>query len=141
MGAEVFRARIEGIVRKIFIVKVFPGLQADQLISLMKAGVRFFILELFDTGTANLRESPFSLKKAFEVGKQEGVRFFCTSHQEGIVDFSSYVTADALWKEGAIPMGSLATESVYTKLIAASLYTESEEEILQWMEANNAGIG
>ena len=141
MGAEVFRARIEGIVRKIFIVKVFPGLQADQLISLMKAGVRFFILELFDTGTANLRESPFSLKKAFEVGKQEGVRFFCTSQQEGIVDFSSYVTAHALWKEGAIPMGSLATESVYTKLIAASLYTESEEEILQWMEANNAGIG
>ncbi|MCX7786682.1 MAG: Asp-tRNA(Asn)/Glu-tRNA(Gln) amidotransferase subunit GatB [Spirochaetes bacterium] len=141
LGVETLRERIEGIVRKIFIVKVFPGLQGDQLICLINAGVRFFILELFDTGTANLRESPFSLKKAFEIGKTQGVRFFCTSQQEGVVDFSGYVTAHALWKEGAIPMGALATESVYTKLIAAFLYAESEEEILQWMEENGASIG
>lgn len=138
---ESLRMRIEGIVRRVFIVKVFPCMQGEQLLSLIKAGVRFFILELFDTGTANLRQSPFSLKKAFEIGKQEGVHFFCTSQQEGIVDFSGYVTAHALWKEGAIPMGGLATESVYTKLIAASLYAESDEEILRWMEANSADIG
>ncbi|GAB4222433.1 MAG: hypothetical protein Kow009_14270 [Spirochaetales bacterium] len=139
-GVESLRERIEGIVRKIFVVKVFPGLQADQLISLMKSGVRYFLLELFDTGTANLREGPFSLKKALDAGKQEGIRFFCTSQQEGVVDFSGYITAHALWKEGAIPMGALATESVYTKLIAASLYAESEEDILKWMEADSAGI-
>ncbi|MFQ3621273.1 MAG: Asp-tRNA(Asn)/Glu-tRNA(Gln) amidotransferase subunit GatB [Spirochaetales bacterium] len=133
------REKIESIIRRIFIARVFPGLQAEQLISLIKTGVRYFILELYDTGTANLRESPFSLKKIFEVGKKEGVQFFCTSQQEGVVDFSGYVTAHALWREGAIPMGPLATESVYTKLIAAALCSDSEEEILQWMEVNGAG--
>ena len=104
------------------------------MIALMNSGVRYFILELYDTGTANLRESPFSLRKAFMEGKARGAHFFCTSQQEGIVDFSGYVTSHELWREGAIPMGFQTTESAYTRLLAALLCCENEEEVIRRME-------
>jgi aspartyl-tRNA(Asn)/glutamyl-tRNA(Gln) amidotransferase subunit B len=109
-------------------------MRGDYLIALMNSGVRYFILELYDTGTANLRESPFSLKKAFMDGKTKEIRFFCTSQQEGIVDFSGYITSHELWREGAVPMGFLTTESAYTRLLAALLISEEEEEVVRLME-------
>jgi aspartyl-tRNA(Asn)/glutamyl-tRNA(Gln) amidotransferase subunit B len=96
-------------------------MRGETLIALMDAGVRYFVLEIFDTGTASLRESPFSLRRAFAHARDRGVLFFCTSQQEGVVDFSEYVTAHALWREGAIPMGGLTTESAWTRLIAAQV--------------------
>ena len=75
-----------------------------------------------------------------------GVRFFCTSQQEGIVDFAGYVTSHELWKEGAVPMGALTTESAYTRLLAALLATAGEpdpareEAVLRIMEEANADV-
>ncbi|MCG8479341.1 MAG: Asp-tRNA(Asn)/Glu-tRNA(Gln) amidotransferase subunit GatB [Spirochaetales bacterium] len=112
---------LEMVIGRTHIVKVYPGLRGETVIALMDAGIRFFVLELFDTGTANLRESPFSLRKAFSQGREKGVQFFCTSQQEGAVDFSEYVTAHELWREGAVPMGELSTEAVWTRLIAAQI--------------------
>ena len=128
------RRKLEQAISQVCILRVYPGMRGDYLIALMNAGVRYFILELYDTGTANLRESPFSLKKAFMYGKTKGVRFFCTSQQEGIVDFSGYITSHELWREGAIPMGFLTTESAYTRLLASLLSSETEEEAIRLME-------
>lgn len=125
---------LEEAIDRSCVVKVYPGMKADFLIALMNAGVKWFILELYDTGTANLRESPFSLRAAFLHGKRRGVKFFCTSQQEGIVDFSRYISSRGLWKGGAVPMGPLATESAYTMLLAASLIAESDEELAELME-------
>ena len=126
--------RLERAIASVFIARVYPGMRGDALIALINAGVRYFIIELFDTGTASLRESPFSLKHAFTYGAERGVAFFCTSQQEGIVDFSEYVTGHELWKEGAIPMGTLTTETVYTRLIATLALSESTEDVLKRME-------
>ena len=104
----------------------------------MDRGVKNFVLELYDTGTANLRDSPYSLRKALLAAREKGVHFFCTSQQEGIVDFSRYVTSHALWREGAIPMGSLTTESAWTRLVICSAFSETEEELLAGMEVGNA---
>jgi aspartyl-tRNA(Asn)/glutamyl-tRNA(Gln) amidotransferase subunit B len=128
------RRDLEKAISQVCIVKVYPGMKGDYLVALMNSGVRYFILELYDTGTANLRESPFSLRKAFMDGKTKGVRFFCTSQQEGIVDFSGYITSHELWREGAIPMGFLTTESAYTRLLAALLIGENDEEVVRLME-------
>ncbi len=136
---KTLKERLEKAIANVFVAKVYPGMQGDTLIAIMKAGVRYFILELFDTGTANLRESPFSLKKAFDHGRENGVTFFCTSQQEGVVDFSEYVTAHELWKGGAIPMGDLTTESTFTKLVAAQLAAETDDELIKLMEAPSAG--
>jgi aspartyl-tRNA(Asn)/glutamyl-tRNA(Gln) amidotransferase subunit B len=128
------RRNLERAISQVCILRVYPGMKGDYLVALMNSGVRYFILELYDTGTANLRESPFSLRKAFMDGKTKGIRFFCTSQQEGIVDFSGYITSHELWREGAIPMGFLTTESAYTRLLATLLIAESEDEVVRLME-------
>jgi aspartyl-tRNA(Asn)/glutamyl-tRNA(Gln) amidotransferase subunit B len=126
--------RIHEAVNRSFVAKVYPGMKGEVLIALMKAGIANFILEVYDSGTANLRQGQYSLRSAFTFGKEAGVRFFCTSQQEGIVDFSGYITSRELWKEGAVPMGSLTTESAYTRLLAASLLSETEDEARLIME-------
>ena len=100
-------------------------MQSSSLIALMDAGVRYFVLELYDTGTASVGETPYSIRRALHHAQECGALFFCTSQQEGNVDFSDYVTSHELWREGAIPMGTLTTESVYTRLLAVLLTTES----------------
>jgi aspartyl-tRNA(Asn)/glutamyl-tRNA(Gln) amidotransferase subunit B len=131
---EEVRARLEAAINRTAVLRVYPGMRADLLIGMMNAGVRHFVLELYDTGTASLRESPYSLRRAFLEAKERGTRFFCTSQQEGIVDFSAYVTSHELWREGAVPMGSLTTESAYTRLVACLAFCENEEEALERME-------
>jgi aspartyl-tRNA(Asn)/glutamyl-tRNA(Gln) amidotransferase subunit B len=135
---EKLRARIETAINSTLIVRVYPGMRSDHLVDLMDRGVRSFVLELYDTGTANLRDSPYSLRRALLSARERGVRFFCTSQQEGVVDFSRYATSHELWREGAIPMGTLTTESAWTKLVVCAAFSESEEEMLARMEQGNA---
>ncbi|TFH06500.1 MAG: glutamyl-tRNA amidotransferase, partial [Spirochaetales bacterium] len=136
LSLDELTSRMEAAVRSVFVAKVFPGMQANALIALIDAGVRFFILELYDTGTANLRETPFSLRHALEYGQQKDTTFFCTSQQEGNVDFSRYVTSHDLWREGAIPMGHLTTESVYSRLLSVLVGADNWDtrEIVAKME-------
>jgi aspartyl-tRNA(Asn)/glutamyl-tRNA(Gln) amidotransferase subunit B len=138
---ERIRARLEAAINATLILRIYPGMRGEHLIDFMNKGIRWFILELYDTGTANLRESPYSLRKAFLEAKERGVKIYCTSQQEGIVDFSRYVTSHELWREGAVPMGSLTTESAYTKLLACLAFSESEEEAQERMELGNADAG
>ena len=135
---EKLRARLEAAINSTLIIRVYPGMRGDHLIELMDRGVRNFVLELYDTGTANLRDSPYSLRRVFLAAREKGVHFFCTSQQEGVVDFSRYATSHELWREGAIPMGSLTTESAWTKLVVCSAFSETEEEMLGRMEQGNA---
>jgi aspartyl-tRNA(Asn)/glutamyl-tRNA(Gln) amidotransferase subunit B len=129
------RERLEAAMDRVHLVKVYPGMRSDALLELMNIGVQYFILELYDTGTANLRESRYSLRRALLTGRDRGVRFYCTSQQRGVVDFSEYVTSQELWREGAVPMGALTTESAFTRLVAALLVSETEEDGLKLMEA------
>jgi aspartyl-tRNA(Asn)/glutamyl-tRNA(Gln) amidotransferase subunit B len=135
---EALKNRIEAAINSTLILRVYPGMRADHLIQLMDRGVKNFVLELYDTGTANLRDSPYSLRRVFLAAREKGVHVFCTSQQEGIVDFSRYVTSHELWREGAIPMGPLTTESAWTKLVVCSAFSDTEEEMLARMEQGYA---
>ncbi|MDR3302968.1 MAG: asparaginase domain-containing protein [Treponema sp.] len=128
---------LEEAVNSMCVVRIYPGLRADYLTALMEKGVKNFFLELYDTGTAGFREGPYSLLRAFTTGKRRGARFYCTSQQEGIVDFSGYTTGKTLWREGAIPLGAYTTETAVGRFLAASIIADSEEERAQLME--NAG--
>jgi aspartyl-tRNA(Asn)/glutamyl-tRNA(Gln) amidotransferase subunit B len=139
-GRKELTAALERAMNQACVLKVYPGMKGDYLIALMDAGVRHFVLELYDTGTASLRESPYSLRKAFAAGKERGAHFYCTSQQEGIVDFSGYVTSHELWREGAVPMGALTTESAYTRLLAGLALLDDPEEVPAFMEEANADV-
>ncbi len=126
---------LEDAANSMCVVRIYPGLRADYLTVLMDQGVRNFFLELYDTGTAGFREGPYSLKRAFAMGRKRQSRFYCTSQQEGMVDFSGYSTSRTLWKEGAVPMGTYTTETVVARYLAASIIADNEEELEGMMES------
>jgi aspartyl-tRNA(Asn)/glutamyl-tRNA(Gln) amidotransferase subunit B len=125
---------LEDAANSMCVFRIYPGIRSDYLISLMEKGVNHFFLELYDTGTAGFREGPYSLKKAFSVGKRRHTSFYCTSQQEGIVDFSGYSTSRELYREGAVPLGAYTTESAVARFLAASIIADSDEERAEMME-------
>ncbi len=131
---EEIRRRLEAATRSLAVVKIYPGLRVEFIEALMSAGCSNFVLELYDTGTAPGGSSPYSLREAIRFGRERGAAFYCTSQQEGVVDFSTYVTAHELWKEGAVPMGALTTESAYARLLAAWLVAGDREGARSLME-------
>jgi aspartyl-tRNA(Asn)/glutamyl-tRNA(Gln) amidotransferase subunit B len=126
---------LEDAVNSMCVIRIYPGLRSDYLQSLMDRGVKNFFLELYDTGTAGFREGPYSLRRAFTLGKRRGARFYCTSQQEGIVDFSGYTTSRELWRAGAVPMGAYTTETAAARFLAASIIADNEEERAELMES------
>ncbi|MFW5786039.1 MAG: Asp-tRNA(Asn)/Glu-tRNA(Gln) amidotransferase subunit GatB [bacterium] len=134
LGEEELRRALEAAARQVALVRVYPGMRSDTLIAMMNTGVHYFVLELYDTGTASVRETPYSLRRALEFGRDHGGYFFCTSQQEGIVDFSEYVTGHELWKEGAIPMGAVTSETAYTRLLALALQGLDGADLVERME-------
>ncbi len=126
--------RFERAVAAIHVAKVYPGMRSDSLVRMMEAGYRYFVLELYDTGTANTAGAPYGLRAAFDAARTHEARIYCTSQQEGGIDFSRYVTGHELWREGAVPMGALITESVYTRLIVALTGSETDADVESIME-------
>jgi aspartyl-tRNA(Asn)/glutamyl-tRNA(Gln) amidotransferase subunit B len=130
----VFTQLLEDAVNSLCVIRLYPGLRSEYITSIMEHGARYFFLELYDTGTAGFREGPYSLKRAFSLGRKRQIRFYCTSQQEGIVDFSGYSTSRELWREGAVPLGAYTTETAVARFLAASLIADSEEERDSLME-------
>jgi aspartyl-tRNA(Asn)/glutamyl-tRNA(Gln) amidotransferase subunit B len=127
---------LEDAVNSLCVIRIYPGLRPDYLASLMDRGVKNFFLELYDAGDAGLREGPYSLKRVFTAGKRRGVRFYCSSQQEGIVDFSGYsASSRAIWREGAVPMGPYTTETAVARFLAASVIADSGIELAALMES------
>jgi aspartyl-tRNA(Asn)/glutamyl-tRNA(Gln) amidotransferase subunit B len=126
---------LEDAVNSMCVIRIYPGLRSDYLVALMDKGVKNFFLELYDTGTAGFREGPYSLKRAFSLGRRRGARFFCTSQQEGIVDFSGYASSRELWREGAVPMRIYTTETAVARFLAASIIADSGEERAALMDS------
>lgn len=120
---------------RLHMCRIFPGLRADRLLTLIDAGVNFFILELYEKGTGNMKDSPYSLRSLLIQGRKKGCRFYCTSQQETVVDFSDYSTSRRMWREGAVPMGNLTTETLVALYFAASLVCDTMEELDSAMEA------
>jgi aspartyl-tRNA(Asn)/glutamyl-tRNA(Gln) amidotransferase subunit B len=131
--AENLAGKLEEVVDKICIIKVYPGMRGDFISNVVSMRFKHVILELYGSGTANTGESPYSIRKAVAGGRGSLVYFYCTSQQESPVDFSEYSTSHELWQEGALPMGNLTTESAYTKLIACMLLADSDGEVARLM--------
>jgi aspartyl-tRNA(Asn)/glutamyl-tRNA(Gln) amidotransferase subunit B len=126
---------LEDAVNSMCIIKLYPGFRPDYLITLMDRGVKNFFLELYDTGTAGFRKGPYSLKRVFSLGKRRGTRFYCSSQQEGIVDFSGYeIASRELCREGAVSMGAYTTETAVARYLAAAIIADNGKELAALMD-------
>lgn len=131
----VMRQILREAANQMIVCRVYPGLRAEYYVSLIEKGISYIFLELYETGTASMRTGDYSLKPLLIKGKKKGCKFYCTSQQQSLLDFSGYTTSRRVWREGAVPMGSLTTESAVALYFAASLVSDSSEELNQCMEA------
>ena len=130
----VFEGLLSEAADNMFLIKTYPGIRVEHLMSFLKKDIRTFFLELYKNGTANMKDSAYSLKEFLKRGMKRQCRFYCTSQQEEIIDFSGYASARNLWKGGAVPMGMLTTETAIALYYAASLVCDTQEEVEHIME-------
>ncbi len=120
---------------KMFTCRLYPGFRSDIYNSIIKySKVKSIFLEMYGIGSGNMSNSDFSLKPMLLAGKQHGIRFYCTSQQMINLDFSQYITAHGVWREGAVPMGYLTTESVIALYFACSIVSDNQTEFEELME-------
>ncbi len=120
---------------KMFMFRLYPGLRSDLFKNLLLyTKVRAVFAELYGLGSGNMKNSDFSLKPLLLLGNKKGVKFYCTSQQKMSLDFSQYVTAHDVWREGAVPMGYLTTESAVSLYFACAIVSDSEAEFDELME-------
>ena len=130
----VFASLLSEAADSMFLIKTYPGIRSEYLLTFLQKNIRTFFIELYENGTANMKDSPYSLKEFLKRGKKRRCRFYCTSQQEEAIDFSGYMSAVNLWREGAVPMGMLTTETAIALYYAASLVCDTEEELDRIME-------
>lgn len=115
--------------------RIYPGFRSDSYLRLLEERVHSVFMELYETGTGNMRSSDFSLKPLLAYGHQKNIRFYCTSQQETNADFSEYTTAMRVWREGVVPMGILSTESALALYFACAIMADSDAEADELMES------
>ncbi|MBR7064456.1 MAG: asparaginase, partial [Treponema sp.] len=114
--------------------KVYPGFRSDVYRKLLTNKIHSVFLELYESGAGNMRSNDFSLKPFLLYGKEKNIRFYCTSQQESNAGFTQYATSHRIWREGAVPMGSLSIESSITLYFACSLVSDTEQELDELMD-------
>lgn len=124
------------------VISLYPGLRSSVLDCYLddNTGVDNFIIELYASGTGNMRNSDYSIKNLILNGRKKGFNFFCTSKQEAKVDFSEYTTSAVLRQDGAVPMGLLTTESTVALYFAAYLIADNDKELKVLMESAEESI-
>ncbi|MCQ2580328.1 MAG: asparaginase domain-containing protein [Treponemataceae bacterium] len=131
----VMRQVLREAANRMIVCRVYPGLRAESYVQLIDNGIDYIFLELYETGTGSMRNGDYSLKPLLTKGRKKGCTFFCTSQQQSLLDFSGYTTSRRMWREGAVPMGRLTTESAVALYFAASLVSDTREELNLCMEA------
>ena len=120
---------------KMFMCRLYPGFRSDLYNSILKySKVHSIFLEMYGIGSGNMNDSDYSLKQMLLAGNRHGMRFYCTSQQKINLDFSQYVTAHGVWREGAVPMGYLTTKSAIALYFACAICADNTNEFDDLME-------
>ncbi|MCR5289887.1 MAG: asparaginase domain-containing protein [Treponema sp.] len=136
LEADVLSGLLHDASEHMFALRMYPGFRSDIFGKLLgdDSQIKVVFLELYEAGTVNMRDTDYSVKPLLYKGHRKGVRFYCTSQQESGLNFSQYVTGMGLWREGAVPMGMLSTESAIALYFACSLVADSDAELEQLLE-------
>ena len=121
--------------KKMFMCRLYPGFRSDLYNNLLKySSIHSIFIEMYGIGSGNMSDSDYSLKQMLLEGNKRGHKFYCTSQQKMNLDFSQSITAHGVWREGAVPMGYLTTESVIALYFACSLCADNDSELDEMME-------
>jgi len=122
-------------------IKIYPGLDPNILIDLFKSGKKYFILEIYNSGTAPANRDKYSLIEPIKyITENEGLVFAISQHEGGKgAQMNLYETSISLKEAGMIPLGNIIWESAIPKLMLASANFNKREDIIKFMQTNIAG--
>jgi len=131
-GKTYFDDRIE---KKVFLLKVFPGISPEIIDFLIDEGYKGIVLE--GTGLGHV---PSFLYDSIKKGIERGVTFCMTSQCiNGRVNMNVYQTGRKLKALGVIPCEDILPEVCYTKMMHVLGHTEEYSEIKRLMRMNLSG--
>lgn len=127
--------------RDVAAFKIYPGLDPSTLPVPKNGGARFFVIELYNSGTAPADDSEYSLRPwVKQVIKEEGAVFAVSQHEGNRgVYMDVYETSVKLRKDGVIPLRDMIWEAAIQKLMLAAGNFRSAHEISAYMQENIAG--
>lgn len=125
----------------IMAIKIYPGLDPNILIDLFKGGKKYFLLEIYNSGTAPANNDKYSLIEPIKyITGNGGVVFAISQHEGGKgAQMNLYETSISLKEAGIIPLGNMIWESAIPKLMLASANFNQKEDIIKYMQNNIAG--
>ena len=125
----------------ILAIKIYPGLDPNILINLFKNGKKYFLLEIYNSGTAPANNDNYSLINSIKYIIEKGGIVFAISQHEGGkgAQMNLYETSINLKNSGLIPLGNMIWESAIPKLMLASANFTKKEDIIKFMQTNIAG--
>ncbi len=133
--SHVMKQILEESAGKMCFFRTYPGFRADLYEKMIDEDLDTLFIELYATGTGNMRNTDFSLKPLLQKCRRKNCRVYCTSQQKNSVNFSQFVTSADVWRGGAVPMGKLTTESAIALYYAASLLSDSPSETSSIIES------
>lgn len=121
-------------------IKIFPGLNPDDL-PLPNGNRRYFLIELYNSGTAPADGSEFDLTSWVSAVTNAGGLVFAISQHEGKSGLSMdiYETSGALLNAGVIPLGDMIWEAALPKLMLAAKNFNDNSDVRDFMLKNIAG--
>jgi L-asparaginase len=127
--------------KKIAAIKIYPGLVPETLPVPSRCEAKFYIIELYNSGTAPADDSEYSLISWVEKVIGDGGSVFAVSQHDGEkgVYMDIYESSILLLKAGVIPLRDMIWESAIPKLMLAAQNFKSTQEVNAYMLKNICG--
>nr|WP_319528109.1 asparaginase [Pseudomonas laurentiana] len=123
---------------RLAVLPLFPGLQAEQLRSLLNSGIQGLLLECYGSGTGP--SDDVALLQVLSEARQQGVLLAAISQcPQGSVLFDTYAAGSRLRDTGLVSGGGMTREAALGKLFALLGAGLSVDEAERWFALDLCG--
>jgi len=127
--------------KKVSSFKIYPGFDPSILQREFDYGKRYFIIEIYNSGTAPIKDTHLSLYKSLHYIHEMGGIVFAVSQHEGKsgATMDIYESSKMLRELSIIPLKDIIWESAVVKLMNASTLFNDKDALIKYMLKNISG--
>lgn len=126
---------------KVSSFKIYPGFDPSILKREFEYGKRYFIIEIYNSGTAPVKDTHLSLYESLKYIDENGGIVFAASQHEGKsgATMDIYESSNMLKELNIIPLKDMIWESAVVKLMGGASIFDNNDEIIKYMLKNISG--
>jgi len=127
--------------KNFYAIKIYPGLSTSVLDSILDKEIKYFLLELYSSGTGPALKEEFGLVPFIRSVINAGGLVFAVSQHEGGrgASMNTYSTSLILKESGVIPLSDMIWEAAIPKIMLALGNFEDKNQIKEFLLTNVAG--